>query len=84
MKQITFFYAEFNIQCVFQTSCVLQGANRGCELQDRGLQGQPQRQGLSHGVPEAKLQWKNERCPLQAENWTNAPDQSSSTIFRYF
>ena len=67
---------------MFQGRDPLQGADRGCELQDRGVQGVGARQGVQDGVRENELQRVHQRGPLPALHWEDAPDPSSPPISR--
>ena len=67
---------------MFQGRDPLQGADRGCELQDRRVQGVAQRQGLLHRVRAPQLQRHLLRRPLQAAHRTHAPDQGPPPIPR--
>lgn len=55
-------------------------ASGGGQLQDWGLQGVYERQGVPHRVRKAELQRVFQRGALQAVLGPDAPDQSSSAI----
>jgi hypothetical protein len=56
--------------------------NRGCELQDRGLQSVSEGKRLLDGVQEARLQpeLEYERGALQAEDGKDASDQGPLAV----